>query len=145
MPFWSIDIPFLHFLFILSDAKVLKAEGKFVIPGGVDSATHLHNSNNGSEDGPKMVDDFDSGSKAALLGGTTTVIDLVEPQKGRSICLIFNHIHYICFLQQFLYIFILDNFSFRRVTCSGLFRVERRCGRKVSLRCSFCSGIDKLE
>ena len=67
---------------IPSDAKVLKADGKFVIPGGIDSATHLHNPSNVSEACPKMVDDFDSGSKAALLGGTTTVIDLVEPQKG---------------------------------------------------------------
>ena len=87
---------------IPSDAKVLKAEGKFVIPGGVDSATHLHNSNNGSEDGPKMVDDFDSGSKAALLGGTTTVIDLVEPQKGMSIFSIFNHVCYIALKNCYL-------------------------------------------
>ena len=67
---------------IPSDAKVLNAEGKFVIPGGIDSATHLHNPNNGNGETPRMVDDFETGSKAALLGGTTTIIDIVEPQKG---------------------------------------------------------------
>ena len=67
---------------IPSDAKVLKAEGKFVIPGGIDSATHLHNPNNGNGTCPKMVDDYETGSKAALLGGTTTIFDVVQPQKG---------------------------------------------------------------
>jgi len=70
---------------IPSDAKVLKAEGKFVIPGGIDSATHLHNPNNGNGTSPQMIDDFETGSKAALLGGTTTIFDLVEPQKGESL------------------------------------------------------------
>ena len=67
---------------IPSDAKVLKAEGKFVIPGGIDSATHLHNPNNGNGTCPKMVDDYEIGSRAALLGGTTTIFDVVQPQKG---------------------------------------------------------------
>ena len=68
---------------IPADGKVLKATGKFVVPGGIDSATHLHNPNNGNGELPQMIDDFETGSKAALLGGTTTVIDLVEPQKGK--------------------------------------------------------------
>ena len=67
---------------IPSDAKVLNASGKFVLPGGIDSATHLHNPNNGNGTAPHMIDDYETGSKAALLGGTTTIIDVVEPQKG---------------------------------------------------------------
>ena len=66
---------------IPSDAKVLKAAGKYVVPGGIDSSTHLHTPNNGQ---PPVADDYETGSKAALLGGTTTIVDVVVPQKGES-------------------------------------------------------------
>ena len=45
-------------------ARVLDARGMLVIPGGVDPHTHLQ---------PAFVDDFTSGSRAALAGGVTTV------------------------------------------------------------------------
>ncbi len=45
-------------------ARVLDAGGKLVLPGGIDPHTHLH---------PSFVDDFTTGSKAALAGGITTV------------------------------------------------------------------------
>jgi dihydropyrimidinase len=44
--------------------RVLDAAGKLVVPGGIDPHTHLH---------PRFVDDFTSGSSAALAGGITTV------------------------------------------------------------------------
>ncbi len=46
------------------NAKVVDAGGLLVLPGGVDPHTHLH---------PPFVDDFTTGSQAALAGGITTV------------------------------------------------------------------------
>lgn len=51
--------------------EVINAEGKYVIPGGVDIHTHfnLHVGNNIAND------DFYSGTIAAACGGTTTIVD----------------------------------------------------------------------
>jgi dihydropyrimidinase len=35
--------------------------------------------------GTNAIDDFDSGSKAALAGGTTSYIDFAIPSKGESL------------------------------------------------------------
>eukprot|EP00093_Oithona_nana_P001506 01506.XXX_1070_4303_1 [CDS] Oithona nana genome sequencing. len=59
-----------------SGAKVIDATDKFVIPGGLDTCTNLKSD---------AIDDFTSGSRAALAGGTTTVVDLVIPGKGESL------------------------------------------------------------
>ena len=47
-----------------ASARIIDAAGKLVMPGGIDPHTHLH---------PSFVDDFTSGSMAALAGGITTV------------------------------------------------------------------------
>ena len=47
-----------------ANARIIEAGGKLVLPGGIDPHTHLH---------PSFVDDFTSGSMAALAGGITTV------------------------------------------------------------------------
>src|SRR5687767_380775 len=47
-----------------ANARIIDASGKLVMPGGIDPHTHLH---------PSFVDDFTSGSMAALAGGITTV------------------------------------------------------------------------
>lgn len=54
-----------------SAEDVINAEGKYVIPGGVDIHTHfnLHAGNNISND------DFYTGTIAAACGGTTTIVD----------------------------------------------------------------------
>lgn len=62
-------------------AKVINAEGKYIFPGGIDPHVHLHLPTFAGY----STDDFYSGTKAALWGGTTTVIDFVTPQKGQSL------------------------------------------------------------
>jgi dihydroorotase-like cyclic amidohydrolase len=53
-------------------ATNVDASGKLVLPGGVDAHVHL-SSPPGEAHGPRWVDDFRSGSAAALAGGITTV------------------------------------------------------------------------
>jgi dihydropyrimidinase len=50
----------------------IDARGKLVLPGGVDAHVHLLNSPRETQE-PRWVDDFASGSAAALAGGITTV------------------------------------------------------------------------
>jgi dihydropyrimidinase len=53
-------------------ARELDATGLFVLPGGVDPHVHL-NIENVDPDDPTWVDDYTSGSEAALAGGVTSV------------------------------------------------------------------------
>ena len=46
--------------------------------GGIDTATNFKNDE-------EAADDFHSGTRAALAGGTTTVVDLVVPGKEESL------------------------------------------------------------
>jgi dihydropyrimidinase len=58
--------------------EVYDATGKLVVPGGVDPHTHM-----GLPVGTLRVsDDFASGTRAAALGGTTTIIDFVNVVRG---------------------------------------------------------------
>lgn len=54
--------------------------GKLVIPGGVDAHTHLHL----PVGAVRVSDDFASGTAAAAVGGTTTVIDYVTAYRGED-------------------------------------------------------------
>jgi dihydropyrimidinase len=56
-------------------SKVIDASGCYVFPGGIDPHVHLQLP---TPAGPSS-DDFLSGSRAALMGGTTTLIDFVTP------------------------------------------------------------------
>ena len=71
-----------------SNTKVINASGKYVLPGGIDTSTFLY----GRDDDVKQADDFDSGTKAALLGGTTTIIDNITVNVGKdeSLIQVFN-------------------------------------------------------
>jgi dihydropyrimidinase len=61
---------------------VLDCTGCLVFPGGVESHSHLD-----LECGPDVVtaDDFASGTRSALAGGTTTVIDFATQFHGQSL------------------------------------------------------------
>jgi len=61
--------------------EIIDAIGKFIFPGGIDPHVHLH------LPGPIgfSSDDFYTGSKAALYGGTTSFIDFVTPRKDQNL------------------------------------------------------------
>jgi len=59
----------------------LDATGCFVMPGGIDPHTHLEMPFMGTY----SSDDFESGTRAALSGGTTMVVDFALPSPGQSL------------------------------------------------------------
>ena len=59
-------------------SKVIDASGCLVFPGGIDPHVHMQLP---TPAGPSS-DDFLSGSRAALMGGTTTLFDFVTPAPG---------------------------------------------------------------
>jgi dihydropyrimidinase len=62
------------------DAQVIDASGKLVLPGGVDPHTHL----DAPLKGTMTADDFESGTIAAAIGGTTSIIDFPVQEKGQD-------------------------------------------------------------
>ncbi|RYH04527.1 dihydropyrimidinase [Salipiger sp. IMCC34102] len=59
----------------------LDATGCYVMPGGIDPHTHLEMPFMGTF----STDDFASGTRAALAGGTTMVVDFALPQPGQGL------------------------------------------------------------
>lgn len=62
-------------------AEVIEAGGCYVFPGGIDPHTHLDMPFGGTV----TIDDFESGTKAAAFGGTTSIIDFCLTNKGQSL------------------------------------------------------------
>jgi len=58
--------------------KIIDAKGKYVIPGGIDVHTHLDMPFGGTT----SVDNFETGTRAAAFGGTTSLIDFAIQSKG---------------------------------------------------------------
>lgn len=61
--------------------KIIDAQGNYVIPGGIDTHVHFWLPTFAG----RTADDFRTGSRAAIWGGTTTVIDFVTPLHGQSL------------------------------------------------------------
>jgi dihydropyrimidinase len=65
----------------LSGDESFDATGCYVMPGGIDPHTHLEMPFMGTY----SADDFESGTRAALAGGTTMVVDFCLPNPGQSL------------------------------------------------------------
>ena len=63
-------------------AREIDATGLIVMPGGIDSHVHLSQPAFG---GPKMADDFLSGTRSAIAGGNTTVLPFALQPRGTSL------------------------------------------------------------
>ncbi|WP_121714202.1 dihydropyrimidinase [Streptomyces sp. E5N91] len=61
--------------------NVIDASGKYVIPGGVDGHTHMEMPFGGTY----AADTFETGTRAAAWGGTTTIVDFAIQSVGHSL------------------------------------------------------------
>ena len=64
----------------LKGSKELDASDCYIMPGGIDPHTHLEMPFMGTY----SSDDFESGTRAALSGGTTMVVDLLYPAQVKA-------------------------------------------------------------
>lgn len=60
----------------------IDADGRWVLPGGVDSHTHIEQR---SSSGVMCADDFASGTTSAAFGGTTTIMSFAAQHRGDSL------------------------------------------------------------
>lgn len=67
-----------------SGVTVIDGSGKLLLPAGIDVHTEFSS--------PDCVDDFAAGSRAALAGGTATVIDVVIPVASESVLSAFDRV-----------------------------------------------------
>src|ERR1700761_1086094 len=58
--------------------QIFDATGMLVLPGGIDVHTHMDMPFGGTT----SSDDFETGTKAAAFGGTTTIVDFAIQPKG---------------------------------------------------------------
>jgi len=63
-------------------AREIDATDRLILPGGVDSHCHLAQEPYG---GVECADDFESGTRSAAYGGTTTVIPFAMQKRGQSL------------------------------------------------------------
>jgi dihydropyrimidinase len=62
-------------------AEIIDADGCFILPGGIDPHTHLEMPFMGTV----SADSFETGTRAAVSGGTTMVVDFCLPAPGQSL------------------------------------------------------------
>lgn len=61
--------------------QVIDATGKYVIPGGIDAHTHMQLPFGGTS----ASDTFETGTRAAAWGGTTTIVDFAVQRAGERV------------------------------------------------------------
>ncbi|HLI61724.1 MAG TPA: dihydropyrimidinase [Solirubrobacteraceae bacterium] len=61
--------------------RTIDATGRYVIPGGVDAHTHMEMPFGGTE----ASDTFETGTRAAAWGGTTTIVDFIVQAHGQRV------------------------------------------------------------
>ncbi len=68
-------------------AQRFDAQGLWVLPGGVDAHVHIDQPPNpgSAARGAEMADNFESGTRSAAFGGTTTVLSFAPQFKGQSL------------------------------------------------------------
>ncbi|WP_049569065.1 dihydropyrimidinase [Nocardiopsis sp. SBT366] len=64
-----------------SGARTIDATGHYVVPGGVDGHTHMEMPFGGT----RSADTFETGTRAAAWGGTTTIVDFAIQRPGESV------------------------------------------------------------
>jgi dihydropyrimidinase len=64
-----------------SAERVIDASGKYVVPGGIDGHTHMEMPFGGTT----ASDTFETGTRAAAWGGTTTIIDFAVQKQGERV------------------------------------------------------------
>ena len=73
-----------------SSKKTYDAKGKVVLPGGIDAHCHIDQP---MKDGSMCADSFESGTRSAVFGGTTTIIPFAVQYKGESLRKVINDYH----------------------------------------------------
>ncbi|MCZ8546160.1 dihydropyrimidinase [Mesorhizobium qingshengii] len=83
---WKADVLFSHGKIVAIGSDLhgdheFDATGCYIMPGGIDPHTHLEMPFMGTY----SADDFESGTRAALAGGTTMVVDFCLPAPQQSL------------------------------------------------------------
>lgn len=63
--------------------RTVDATGLLVMPGGIDS--HVHLAQHSAQGTPQMADGFETGTRSAIAGGTTTVLSFAVQPRGAGL------------------------------------------------------------